>query len=592
MNDNAQTPKNASNTSEWCSIKQKLSALWADKRSFKKRLLLSGSAMLAACFMFIFFGPLELIAFSGDSFIYSYRDVLWVLLCGFLIIWAVGTLLISLLRGKIFNYVVCSVFSFAVCGYIQGNFMNGSLGTLTGDAITWNIMKSELWLGVLVWLGLLLVFYLLMYLSRKYWTNVVTYVSMLLVVMQIVPLVMILCGAYDTNGSGLGESRLTTDGMYEYSESENVFVFVLDRMDFNYIEDVIKEEPEFFDKLDGFVGYDNAISAFARTKPALNQLLTGSEETAYKVPTDDFYRDSWFEDGKNILGDIGSQGYTMEFYTDAGSLFADAKFMKKHAQNASSGYGDVAPMTAFGKLMHLSAFRYLPVFAKPFYWQDTNYYNQGVLKPDATVTYTFDDFANTRGFNRATADRGEKAFKFYHFNGPHAPYTIDKNGNPSEKETSAAHQLMGCMNYLYDAFDRMKELGIYEDATIIITADHGAHQGDTRPVLEETRIGLFYKPSGSAGEKLRWSSAQVCTDNLPATIIKSVGGDYSAYGRPLDEIGEDEEITRVYYKSVTASGSSNEIGLYTYHVIGDASDFKNWKQVDYCDITDDAHKFY
>lgn len=548
--------------------------------------------MLAACFMFIFFGPLELIAFSGDSFIYSYRDVLWVLLCGFLIIWAVGTLLISLLRGKIFNYVVCSVFSFAVCGYIQGNFMNGSLGTLTGDAITWNIMKSELWLGILVWLGLLLVFYLLMYLSRKYWTNVVTYVSLLLVVMQIVPLVMILCGAYDTSGSGLGNNRLTTEGMYEYSESENVFVFVLDRMDFNYIEDAIKEEPEFFDKLDGFIGYDNAISAFARTKPALNQLLTGSEKTAYKVPTDDFYRESWFEDGKNILGDISAQGYTMEFYTDAGSLFSDARFMKKHARNASSGYGDVAPMTAFGKLMHLSAFRYAPIFVKPFYWQDTNYYNQGVLKPDATVTYTFDDFANTRGVNRATADRREKAFKFYHFNGPHAPYTIDKNGNPSEKETSASHQLMGCMSYLYSAFDRMKELGIYEDATIIITADHGEHQGDTRPVLAETRIGLFYKPSGSAGEKLRWSSAQVCTDNLPATIIKSVGGDYSAYGRPLDEIGEDEDITRVYYKSVTESGSSNEIGLYTYHVIGDASDFKNWTQVDYCDITDDAHKFY
>ena len=125
MNDNAQTPKNASNTSEWSSIKQKLSALWADKRSFKKRLLLSGSAMLAACFMFIFFGPLELIAFSGDSFIYSYRDVLWVLLCGFLIIWAVGTLLISLLRGKIFNYVVCSVFSFAVCGLLLRHIVLG-----------------------------------------------------------------------------------------------------------------------------------------------------------------------------------------------------------------------------------------------------------------------------------------------------------------------------------------------------------------------------------------------------------------------------------------------------------------------------------
>ncbi len=592
LNDNAQAPKNASPQSEWGLIKQKLAALWADKRGYKKRLLISGSALLAACFMFIFFGPLELIAFSGDSFIYSYKDVLWVLLCGFLIFWIGGTLLISLLRGKIFNYVVCSIFSFAVCGYIQGNFMNGSLGTLTGDAIAWDSLGTELTVGVLVWAGVLLLFYFAMYLHRKFWTNTVIYVSVLLFVMQLVPLIAIFCGAYDTSGSGLGESRLTTEGMYEYSENGNVFVFVLDRMDFDYVESVLEEDGEFFDKLDGFTAYDNAISAFARTKPALNQLLTGSEETAYKVPTDDFYRDSWFEDGKNILGDIDAQGYSMEFYTDAGSLFSDADFMEKYVSNASSGYGDVNAMTAFGKLMRLSAFRYAPIFAKPFVWQDTNYYNQDVLKPDATTTYTFDDFANTRGFNSASADRGGKSFKFYHLNGPHAPYTIDKNGNLCSSGSSAAHQLMGCMTYLYEAFDRMKELGIYEDATIIITADHGAHQGDTNPVLAETRIGLFYKPSGSAGTELKWSSAQVCTDNIPATIIKSIGGDYTNYGRPLDEIGEDEELVRVYYKSVTESGSSNEIGLYTYHVIGDASDFDNWTQVDYIDITDDEHKFY
>lgn len=590
MNENEQI-HNESNSgkTEFDTIVQKLRALWADKRSYKKRLLLSGAAMLAACFTFIFFGPLELVAFSSDSLIYSYRDVIWLLLAAFLIFWGVSSALIALLQGKVFNYVVCSVFAVTFCGYLQSMFLNGSLGTLTGDAISWHNMNYELFKNIFIWLALLLIFFLIMYLHRKFWAKMVTYVSLLLVVMQLVPLIGIFFGAYDSEISGLGDSRLTTNGMYEYSENGNVFVFVLDRMDFDYVEDVIKVEPDFFNKLDGFTAYDNAISAFARTKPALNQLLTGCEELAHHVSDDEFYKQSWFEDGKDILRDLSAQDYTIEFYTDTSSLFSDADYMNKYVLNASDGYGDIIPIKTLSKLMNLSAFRYSPMFLKPFFWQDTNYYNQDVLKRDASVSYTFDDVANSRGFKSSKADREEKAFKLYHFNGPHAPYNIDKNGNPSANETSARDQLMGCMKYLYTAFDRMKELGIYEDATIIITADHGAHLGDTKPVLKETRIGLFYKPSGSAGTDLVWSSAPVCTDNIPATILKSAGADYSLYGRPLDEIGEDEEITRVYYKSVTESGSSNEIGLYTYHVTGDASDFNNWKIVHYEDI---SHKFY
>ncbi len=569
---------------------QKLATLWADKRSFKTRFLFAGSTMLAFCFTFIFFGPLETVAFSGNSLNYTYKDVFWILGLAFLIVCALGTLLISLLRGKIFNYVVCSIFSITVCSYLQSMFLNGSLGTLTGDAIAWQNMKDGLYKGIFIWLSLLLIFYLIMFLHRKFWKNMVIAVSLLLVAMQIAPTIGILTGMYDSaENKSMDGYSLTTKGMYEYSENDNIFVFVLDRMDFDYIEDVLKEDPEFFNKLDGFTAYDNAISSFARTKPALNQLLTGCEELAYHVSYKKFFEQSWFEGGKDILRDLDNADYTIEFYTDAKSLFSDANYMEKYVMNASSGAGDIIPMNALSKLMHLSAYRYSPIFMKPFFWQDTNYYNQDVFEADAAVTYTFADNEHGPKFVNGTADRKENAFKLFHLNGPHAPYTIDENGNLSETETSAAAQLMGCMKYLYDAFDKMKELGIYDDATIIITADHGAHKGDTKPILKETRIGLFYKPSGSSGTDLEWSSAPVCTDNIPATILKAAGADYSLYGRPIDEIGEDEEIVRVYYKSVTKSGSNGEIGLYTYHVIGDASDLNNWHEVKYEDIT---YKFY
>ncbi len=556
-------------------IVKKLKALWADKRPFKKRFLLAGAAMLAFCFTFIFFGPLELVAFSGDSLLYGYKDVFWILALGAIVIGAALSCLISLLRGKIFNYFVSTVFAVTVAGYIQSVALNGSLGQLTGDAIRWETMGDKFALGIIVWTLIILLVFFLMYLTRELWSKAVTWISLLLVVMQLAPTVGILCGAYDEGPENVGRYNLTASGMYEYSENENTFVFVLDRLDYKYINEVMYKYPEFFDRLDGFTGYNNAISAFSRTEPALNQMLTGCEEMAHYVSEKDFFRDSWFEDGKDILRDIDAQGYSIEIYTETKSLFSDGSYMSQYVDNAKSGTSEIRPLNAFGKLMQLSAYRYSPIFWKPFFWADTNYFNQDVFKDGYDKAYSFDDVKYGPLFADAEANREQKSFKLFHLNGPHAPYTIDLNGVYNENGTTAEEQLMGSMKYLYDAFDRMKELGIYDDATIIITGDHGDPVTDFEPLHDAVRTGMFLKPSGAHGEKLKWSSAPVCTDNIPATIIKSVGGDYSLYGTPLDEIKEDADITRYYYKCV-CDDNQTEREICKYEVKGDASDFKNW----------------
>lgn len=534
--------------------------------------------MLAACFTFIFFGPLELVAFGGDSFVYNYTDVVWTLALGAVLICVAGALLISLLRGKIFNYFVSVIFAITLGGYIQSLCLNGSLGTLTGDAINWHALGGEFALGVIIWTLIILAVFFVMYIHREIWTKGVTYLSLLLVVMQIAPTIGILCGAYSDAPKKVGIYNLTTSGMYEYSENENVFVFVLDRLDYDYIKKVMDKDPEFFDRLDGFTGYDNAISAFSRTEPALNQLLTGCEEMAHYVPEKEFFKESWFENDRNLLKDISEAGYSLEFYTETKVLFSDSAYFSEYVKNASNSIEGINHGTAFQKLVQLSAFRYSPIFWKPFFWADTNYFNQDVFKEGNASTYSFDDAKYGPLFADATANREQNAFKFYHLNGPHAPYNINADGTYNENGTTVEEQLMGSMKYLYDAFDQMKELGIYDDATIIITADHGDPISDFDALRQATRIGLFYKPSGSFGTKFEWSSAPVCTDNIPATLIKSVGGDYSNYGTPLDEIDEDDEITRYYYKCV-CDDSQTEIEICKYEVIGHAADFKNWKLI-------------
>ena len=557
---------------EGSAMYKKLRSLWTDQRRYTQRLLPAAMAMLAACFTFLFFGPFEMVALSGTSLSYTYGDIFWILVIPAVVVFLAGTALIACLKGKVYYYTVTLVFALTVCGYLQAALMNGTLGQLTGDAVDWHTKTADMLANLLVWIVLFLAAFFLLFLHRKLWKQAVIYGSLLLTLMQLASAVTIpLTYPIETDDS----ICLTDKGMYEYAAEENIFVFVLDRLDYDYIDRILAEDPAFLDPLDGFTGYTNAISAYDRTAPALNQLLTGSE-SAFQIPASEFYAKSWLEDGKNLLKDLHKQNYTAEFYSFYDKLFSDPDYARQYVSNLNTSPAPNA-RAVLPKLLKLSAYRYLPIAMKPFFWADTNYYNENVFDAAEETVYEFNDSGYGPGFLESTADRAGNSFKLYHFFGPHAPYTMNADGTASKEQTSAAEQLMGCFRILYAAFDRMKELGIYDRATILITADHGSAIDDTKPLQKATRIGLFYKPAGSRGTPFVQSAAQVCTDNIPATIMKAAGvSDYARYGTALDEVREDAAVERFYYKSAIEDGTTN---VYKYAVTGDAALFENWELV-------------
>ena len=573
-------------TETGAALRKKLKALWSDRRPFSQRLLLAALAMGAACFTLIFFGPFENVAFGGNSMSYTYRDIWWILALAALAVFAAGTLLICLLKGKVFNYCVSLVFSATVCSYLQAAFMNSSLGTLTGDAIDWQALAPEMLLNCLIWLAITTAVYFVLYLNKALWKKILIWGAVLLLVMQ---------GA-STASIVLSGSRATSryifsdSGMYEFSSEDNIFVFVLDRMDYYFnINKILQDDPDFFEPLDGFTQYTNAVSAYARTQPALNHLLTGSE-TAFSVSAKDFYADSWDEDGKHILEDLTAQDYSVEMYATVGYLFSDMSYATKYVDNLTQT-SQIKAGALLKRLMNLTVYRHAPMALKPFFWADTTYYNTGVFHVNNVQAYEYDDPTNMAGFVNSTADRAKNSFKFYHFNGSHPPYTMDEYGNACTEGSTGWKQTKGCFLHLFAAFERMKELGIYEDATIIITADHGDAWDDKLPVQAATLIGLFYKPSGSAGTPLVQSDAPVCTDNISATLAKAAGvADYSAYGPALDDIAPDADVTRYYYKSLASDGWERTI--YKYTIGTNAWDFPSWEVVEIIEDIPEKNSFY
>ncbi len=544
---------------------------------YLKRLVQSAVVMLAACFTFVFYGPLEMVAFSADSLVFGWRDVIWPLAGMALAIFAVTTVLLSLLRGKAFRYALSVAFSLTVAGWLQAALMNGELGTLTGDPLPWSEMVWSMIGNLLVWAVVLIAVFVLLHVRRKLWRRVVCFLSALLVVMQVAPAVGIFAGVYDTTAD-TADSFLSQKGMYEFSRQENVFVFVLDRLDYDYIEKALKEDPQMLDGLDGFTGYENAISAFARTRPALVHLLTGYEDTAYEVSAKAFYQQAWDAQQTNLLQALQQQDYSISMYTKLNYLFSDLSDAQI-LYNYGNGRGDLQTGTVLNKLLNLSAYRYMPMVLKQYFWADTNYYNTGAYLYGA---YQFDDAAYAVGLQSSIAQQAQNSFKLYHLYGPHAPYTMNADGTASDTATTVTAQTRGSFANLTRIFDRMKELGVYEDATIIITGDHGNAVSDRKPIQKATRIGLYYKPSGSAGTPLVMSDAPVSTENIAPTLFKAIGAEYT--GKALDEVAADTDIVRYTYKSVIGENTGREVGLYTYAIVGDAADFSNWQIIDYMDI--------
>ena len=125
----------------------------------------------------------------------------------------------------------------------------------------------------------------------------------------------------------------------------------------------------------------------------------------------------------------------------------------------------------------------------------------------------------------------------------------------------------------------MKRLGVYDNATVVITGDHGNAKKDEGNIEGPTMTALFVKPSGSKNEPLKTSMAQVCQSDLWATVFGSEGiTSKKNYGTSVFDVPENLNRTRYYRWQTYLGGSLDE---YVYEINGPAKDFSNWKEIDH-----------
>ena len=560
--------------------------LWEDKRGFKQRLPLS--AVLAASLSMTggVFSMLDTAITNETHTDFSVGEAFVPILVFGLVAFVILTAFIAVFRGRTFNFMVCVSFSLLVCSYLQCTFFNRGIGQLIGEPLGWEELGiTSVIINSIIWIAVFAAIFILGLARRtalkQAFKRLVFFVPSLIFVVQVVALFAIFplvedWQAHQNSGTKLS---LTDEDLFQVSQGDNIIVFIIDAMDEEFIDAIVAEDPGFFDGLDGFTRFTNNISLYNTTFPSVANLFTD-------VPYDhnkpsDVWLDEAYSQGV-FLSDIKDQGYVVNLYTIKPYVYSDGKYLEGVADNLDYTTHSVDSLKLVAKLFRFSWLKCAPLAMKWAVWVHPAFLSHMWVDVvnKGPKPYWPDDpqFYKDLADQKIDAVDAAPRFIFYHLDGSHTPYTMDAQAQYVKSGTNAIEQTKGSFFIVYEYIEQMKKLGIYKNATIIITGDHATQfslQLPERPML----TGLFVKPAGSEGAVLQYSSAPVSIVNMRATSVQAAGGDGTQWGLGYFDVAEDDTTYRYYYHRYQTDGGRQRF-IAVYQISGDARDWNNWKLIE------------
>ena len=527
------------------------------------------------CFMYGVWGSMEVYTGNSTNFRFSYFEALLPLLAVTAAASLALTSLAALLRKKAFTVAIAALLGLAVCSYVQNMLLNLDLGLLDGEEIDWAQYGSHWLWNLLIWVGILFAVIAGALLLKKKGRKAVRLASILLLAVQVlsfgvVSVKHLTSDAHNREGTTY---VLAGNQQFDVSAEGNVILFLLDYYSNDYIDAAVKQYPDMLAPLKDFTYYDNYDPSYIGTFPSVVHMLTGNEFDS-TVPIDTWFKQSWEgETARYFYRTLGENGYSFHFF-DSNVDYFGIQYAEPYVENlrmlTRSDYS-IRYDRLVGCMTELAAYRYAPHILKKYLAPNTfAFYSAMPLKGGEA-----ENCVNRNAFYNKLVDQGLQAvqddgkyFVIEFLKGTHPPYHLDADGqydpNATLEETAA-----GYMKIVAEYLNQLKNLGVYDDATIIITSDHGDKENSMQ-------VMYFIKEAGVTRDEMAVSSAPVSHHELLGTILRNIGVTDSGLNSIYDFAdGEERERTvmRNYidtrypfvprYRS-TALGTHTVMYSYTY----------------------------
>lgn len=554
-----------------------------DERPFMHRLGSATLVSLAFVFSVIVFIPYEIYLGNVGDFAFEFSKFWWIIAIEAVAVLAAMIVVELLFKGKAFNVVLSLVFGVTLAGYVQSMFLNGLMDTMTGDVATWS--GSQVIVNLIIWIAVMLIPVAICLFFDKIWKGVCRFGSVLIIGMQIVALI----GMMFVTETPVVNTRLVTDGLCEVSSGKNVIIFVLDRFDQRYIDRTKALYPDVYDRLHGFTYYPNTSGSYCFTHNAVPYLLTGNRVEEFD-PTYEQYVEQM--DTSKYWNYIVDNTGNVGIYTDNSIIKSET------ARDVITNCTPVEYKLNMGDItvagLKSSLYRVSPFVMKNRFGYSATDFNTAVMP--AAFQNVYDPNTSLMEANmlddiqangvRINESYGDSCFRFIHVQSTHEPRHLDKNGDYTDEFTSCEDVASGDFKLISEYLEDLHELGLYKDATVIITSDHGYNPVPTQQ-WDGWRYSnpiMFYKPAGADwGEGMRTLETPISHDDIFATVINALGGDGSQFGRAFEDIAEDEDRIRYFYAGLQDPDVTEyESAIHVeYKIGGDARDKNNWVETGY-----------
>lgn len=537
----------------------------------------------------LFLGNKSEISFSAASFIaaLSAGTVIQIVLIA-----GVGILLLT---RRQFDFVYTVLFALSLSGYLQNTLLNGHMEQMDGGRQTWQ--GAQLYINFLIWIILMVGILLIKRFVHKNVAKVYSAICIYLCLVQIVSLGYLAVRTTIQNPEDSAERWvLSTDGLFTLHPTNNVIVFVLDWYDEQILEKILQENDQFLTPLDGFTHYSNATSLYAFTAMSVPYLLSGVE-WQYDMSRDEYVEYAY--GNSTMMDDISTAGYDIGIYTDSSYVCKDlADNLRNYLPYTElSDTQNCDTWNTIELMLRCSKYQMAPFGIKNWYWYTSEEIN--ALRGDDQIIYKiFNDISfwtplNETGLEIDQNTTSSGSYRFYHLHGAHPPYRMSEdftNLGTSEEAGDMISQAKGSMKIVLEYIEQLKELDLYDSATIIITADHGQHYmyfpaRENRLAslgLEKTSNPiLLVKTPRDTWDGMKQSGAPVTHTEVVSSIVNAINPQASAkYGRTLQEIDETEDRVRIF------TFWRSDLPYVKSSITGNARDESNWSVIERIEVQD------
>lgn len=564
-----------------------------ERLSWKKRIIFA----LVMCIFFTFVvltGPaIEVYGNNSDSLVLPLQEVGWIPFVFNGILAVILACALSTLKGKRFLIALLVVFCITLASYIQAFFMNHGMMPADGGYIGWHewyFVRKMIGSGI-VWFAIIAIPLMLSREHRMAWLKGTTVVAVCVIVMQAAGVMSVFAESNEANQIHEGRPYVTQGDLYTVSPSKNVIMFVVDSYDTRTLEELIDQDPHLLDEFTDFTYFPNTLGTMIPTQYALPYFLSADKPKAEEDLN--HYRESRYSES-SFLETIDNANYAIGVYTDS-AMF---NYRNERDRELSRLTVNIHPIKnppislweSFVIMDQMALYRQSPWCFKWVFWYYTTDVNNKMIAdvPGANGNdqlYELDDPAFMDHLRNdgleISSDHKEGAFKLIHLFGPHFPFTMDENGDRIKfGYGTTEQQALGSLKVLEEYLDQLKQQGVYDEATIIITADHGIWTDQDDPVQNAISPILLVKPSmpnGSPQEPCKISYMPISHEDIAPTIIQGVGGDPTQFGSGLTVWDIDDEGRIRYFDALTSAGNEGR-RIVEYEVVGNALDINNWKK--------------